>query len=103
MFRRASHAVLALLLASAATAEANGRPPQSVKVVFRPGSTSDILLGVTFGLMITRDDAVTWRWVCESAVGFEGTFDPDYEFATDGSIWATTFDGLRNTRDGCAW
>ncbi|HTM20173.1 MAG TPA: MYXO-CTERM sorting domain-containing protein, partial [Kofleriaceae bacterium] len=33
-----------------------------------------------------------------------GTFDPDYALQADGTIWATTFDGLRVTRDGgCTW
>ncbi|MBZ0234168.1 MAG: hypothetical protein K8M05_17690 [Deltaproteobacteria bacterium] len=103
MRRSAALVVTAVLAASVTPADANGRPPSSVKVVFRPGSTTDILLGVTFGLMLTRDDGATWRWICESAVGFEGTFDPDYELSASGAIWATTFGGLRTTRDGCTW
>ncbi len=95
--------VAALAAIDAPEAHANGRPPLSVKVGFRPGNTTDIFLGVTFGLMVTKDDAVTWRWICESAVGFQGTFDPDYELASDGTLWASTFDGLRYTRDGCNW
>jgi len=92
------------LLVAAAPAHANGRAPQSVKVVFRPGATNDLLLGVTFGLMVSHDNAATWRWICESAVGFQGTFDPDYEISASGAIWATTYDGLRVTRDGgCDW
>jgi hypothetical protein len=94
---------IAAILAAVAPASANGRAPSSVKVVFRPGDTQDILLGVTFGLMVTHDDTATWRWICESAVGFQGTFDPDYEMTADGTIWAPTFDGLRYTRDGCVW
>lgn len=98
-----AYVAVALLAALAATAEANGRPPQSVKLEFRPGSEQDLLLGVTFGLMVSHDNAATWRWMCESAVGFEGTFDPDYEYSSSGTIFATTFDGLRYTRDGCVW
>ncbi len=96
-------AIGAVLAARPSPAIANGRPPSSVKVVFRPGNSSDLLVGVTFGLMVTRDDAATWRWICESAVGFQGSFDPDYEYSSSGAIWATTFDGLRYTRDGCVW
>lgn len=94
---------LAVLAAVPDDAAANGRPPQSVKLRFRPGNSQDMLLGVTFGLMVSHDDAATWRWICESAVGFEGTFDPDYEYSSSGAIFATTFDGLRFTRDGCVW
>lgn len=96
-------AALALAAVVPDEALANGRPPQSVKLRFRPGSDQDMLLGVTFGLMLSHDNAATWRWICESAVGFEGTFDPDYEYSASGAIFATTFDGLRFTRDGCVW
>jgi hypothetical protein len=97
-------ALLAVVAAARPTrAMANGRMPQSIKVVFRPGSQTDILLGVTFGFILSRDDGATWRWGCESAVGFQGTFDPDYELTPSGAILATTFTGLRLTRDGCEW
>jgi len=96
-------ALAALAVAVPDDASANGRPPQSVKLRFRPGNQQDMLLGVTFGLMLSHDNAATWRWICESAVGFEGTFDPDYEYSSSGTIFATTFDGLRATRDGCVW
>jgi hypothetical protein len=58
-------ALIVALAAAAGTAEANGRPPQSVKLEFRPGSEQQMLLGVTFGLMVSNDDAATWRWICE--------------------------------------
>lgn len=103
MRRSAALLVTAVLAASVTPAAANGRPPASVKVVFRQANTTDILLGVTFGVMLSRDDGTTWRWICESAVGFEGTFDPDYEYSASGTIWATTFGGLRHTPDGCVW
>ena len=96
-------ALAAAVVSVPATSRANGRPPQSIKLEFRPGNTSDMLLGVTFGLLVSHDDAATWQWICESAVGFQGTFDPDYEYSPSGAIFATTFDGLRFTRDGCAW
>jgi hypothetical protein len=96
-------AVIAAAAAAPRAAEANGRVPQSIKLRFRPGSTTDIFLGVTFGLMVSNDNAQTWRWICESAVGFSGTFDPDYEYSPSGAIFASTFDGLRYTRDGCNW
>jgi len=93
----------ALIAGVAAPAHANGRFPRSVKLVFRPGQPSDALLGVTFGLLVTRDDGASWRWICESAIGFQGTFDPDYELSTSGAIFATTIAGLEVTRDGCHW
>ncbi len=58
---------------------------------------------MTFGLLITHDHGATWHWMCEDAVGYGGTYDPDYVYAETGSIFATTFDGLRVMRDGCTF
>lgn len=96
-------AALAALAAAPRPAEANGRFPRSVKITFRPGSTTDLLFGLTFGMVVSRDDGATWRWTCESAIGFDGEFDPDFEYSPTGAIFANTFDGLRLTRDGCRW
>ena len=100
--RRASLLVAAVLAIAAAVgpAAANGRFPTSTSVTFRPGSTQDIYLGVTFGFLISHDDGASFHWLCEQNVGYEGTFDPKYRVATDGTIYATTFDGLRVSRDG---
>ncbi|MEZ4402475.1 MAG: MYXO-CTERM sorting domain-containing protein [Kofleriaceae bacterium] len=101
--------VLGLLFAAALVAgqlgpaHANGRFPRTVKVVFQPGDPQVVALGATFGLLVSSDGGATWRWICESAVGFAGTFDPDYELSPSGAIFATTFDGLKVLRDGCTW
>ena len=96
-------AALAALVWSA-TAHANGRFPKSTNVFLQPGNPQTILLGVTFGLLISRDGGASFQWICEEAIGYGGTFDPDYAVAADGVIFATTFEGLRVTRDGgCTW
>jgi hypothetical protein len=96
-------AALALVTAAVAdgtrTAHANGRPPATVDVMTRDGST-DVYLATTFGLLISRDDGCSFQWICENAIGYGGTFDPKYAIARDGTIYATTFDGLRVSRDG---
>ncbi|MBL8623829.1 MAG: hypothetical protein JNK64_21145 [Myxococcales bacterium] len=102
--RRALACLTLLAAASAATpARANGRFPRSQKLVFQPGHPQTALAGLTFGAFLTKDDGATWRWICEAAVGFEGTFDPDYELTASGAMFATTPHGLRISRDGCAW
>jgi len=91
-------------LASPRPATANGRFPASVNVRFAPNDTSSILLPVTFGLLSSKDGGASWRWVCEDAVGYGGTFDPDYAITSDGTLYATTFQGLRRSVDGgCTW
>ncbi len=91
--------VLALVLA-AGVAHANGRPPLTNGVFFRPGDPHSLYVRSTFGLLISHDDGCTFDWVCEQNVGYGGMFDPKYAIATDGTIFATTFTGLRVSRDG---
>ncbi len=86
--------------AFASVAHGNGRFPTSVSVAVRPGDHQDIYLGVTFGLLLSHDDGAGFYWVCEQNVGYEGTFDPKYRIGANGSIYATTFEGLRVSRDG---
>ena len=88
-----------IALAAAATAHANGRPPQTNGVFVRPGDLQATYVRTTFGLLISHDDC-TYRWVCEQNIGYGGQFDPKYAIATDGTIFATTYDGLRVSRDG---
>lgn len=96
--------VLALLAAMAAVAAANGRAPVTNGVFLKPGDPSSLYVRTSFGLLISHDDGCSFRWVCEKAIGYGGEFDPKYAIATDGTIFATTFTGLRVSRDnGCTW
>jgi hypothetical protein len=90
---------LALLLA-ATVAHANGRPPLTNGIHFRPGDPHSLYVATTFGLLISHDDGCTFDWVCESNIGYGGPFDPKYRIAQDGTIYATTYNGLRVSRDG---
>jgi uncharacterized protein (TIGR03382 family) len=100
MSRRTLVAVVAALAAGGGVAHANGRFPSSVSLAFRPENTQDIYLGVTFGFLLSHDDGADFYWVCEQNVGYSGTFDPKYRIGANGSIYATTFEGLRVSRDG---
>lgn len=106
MTHRIIRATLVCLLSwtSAGDLYANGRFPASVGVDTPPADTQRIMLPVTFGLLISNDDGASFHWTCEESVGYSGIFDPDYALEPDGTIWATTFDGLRVSRDGlCTW
>jgi uncharacterized protein (TIGR03382 family) len=97
----AAFAAFAGLAAAAGTAAANGRPPATVSVHTRAGADREIYVSTTFGFLISRDDGCSFRWVCENAIGYAGTFDPKYRIARDGTIYATTSEhGLRVSRDG---
>lgn len=102
--RRLLALALVVTAGLAATALANGRAPLTNGVFFRPGDSSSIYVRSTFGLLISHDDGCTFRWVCEQAVGYGGMFDPKYAAARDGTLFATTYTGLRVSRDGgCTW
>jgi photosystem II stability/assembly factor-like uncharacterized protein len=104
MVRRIVAIALVLLGLVPTAAQANGRYPSAITLHFKPGSTRDIVVGATWGMLITSDGGATWRWSCEDAVGYGGTFDPDYAVSNTGRIFATTAaEGLRHTDDGCTW
>ena len=105
-FAKTTHLGFALAAAligtsvGASVAHANGRFPQTTNVRFGPADDQLILLPTTFGLLISKDGAATFSWVCEDTIGYGGTYDPDYAIAANGDIYATTFEGLRVSRDG---
>ncbi|MCE9577361.1 MAG: hypothetical protein K8W52_29705 [Deltaproteobacteria bacterium] len=99
--RRAISAVLfAALATAAAPASAHGQFPITRSVFFQPGANANYLLGTTFGLMVTHDDGANFYIVCEQTVGYGGVYEPAYEFAADGTIYATTPTGLTVSHDG---
>jgi hypothetical protein len=100
---RVGRAALLALLASVAPARGNGRFPASSSLDFQPGRPDHIAVGVTFGLLVSRDGGATWRWDCEAAIGFEGTYDPIYLWSPSGALFASTFNGLKVARDPCGW
>jgi MYXO-CTERM domain-containing protein len=90
-----------ILTALVADASANGRPAGTSTINFRQGHESDIVAGMTFGLVVSHDDGATWQWMCEKAVGYGGMYDPDYAYMASGALFATTFNGLTVNRDAC--
>lgn len=88
----------------ARTAAANGRFPRAQTILAAPGSDGTILyLRATFGLLISRDAGKTWRWACEEAMGFSGTWDPPVAVTKGGRIWVGLEKGLSYSDDGCSF
>jgi len=94
--------LLALVVGSH-DAAANGRPPGTSTIHFRHGQEAEVAAGMSFGLLLSKDSGATWYWMCETAIGYGGTYDPDYEFTSTGSLFATTFTGMKVQRDGCTF
>jgi len=82
---------------------ANGRPPATSTINFRRGMESHIVAGMTFGVLWSKDGGATWQWMCEDALPYGGMYDPDYVYTAAGTLFATTFDGLKVNRDGCTF
>lgn len=90
------------LFCSTHTAQANGRFPQAQAIESVPGSDgSTLFLRATFGILISRDAGKTWRWLCERALGYEGSWDPPIAVTRDGQLWIGLERGLVSTLDGC--
>jgi uncharacterized protein (TIGR03382 family) len=94
---------LFIVLAATSLAHANGRAPATSTINFRQGNQQDIVAGMTFGVVISHDNGVTWQWMCEKAVLYGGMYDPDYVYAPSGALFATTFEGSLVNRDGCTF
>ena len=96
---------LALGLVTAATpAAANGRFPASTQLVFHPSNPDEMLLRVTFGLMLSHDAGKTFSWICEGAVGYRGVQDPAVALTAKDTVIVAAFEGLATSLDqGCSF
>src|SRR3569623_109440 len=92
-----------LVAALAAPVFANGRAPGTSTIHFQEGHEEYIAAGMTFGLLLSHDSGATWHWMCETAVGYGGLWDPDYSYMNNGTLFATTFKGLTSNTDGCTF
>lgn len=94
-------------LTFASEAKANGRFPESNAIFFATASSDDggtgdrdlVLLRSTFGLLVSRDRGKAWDWVCERSIGLAGVEDPMYSVTPDGTVIASSFQGLAISRD----
>jgi MYXO-CTERM domain-containing protein len=93
----------ALLAALCSIAESNGRPPATSSINFEQGDSQHVVAGMTFGVLFSSDGGATWTWMCEATFPYSGMFDPVYAYKQSGTIFATTFSGLKAMRDGCTW
>ncbi len=91
------------IAALAQVASANGRASATSTIHFQEGNEQNIVAGMTFGVLLSHDGGATWHWMCEDAVGYGGMWDPDYAYLQGGTLFATTFDGVRSMTDGCSF
>jgi hypothetical protein len=96
----------ALVVLGSAVAGANGRFPASNQLLFSPADPNLVILRTTFGILISHDNATTWSWLCEDALGLPATSSADPPLGLTGSdaLVAGIYRGLEVSRDvGCTW
>lgn len=100
--RLASASIASCVLLSVGPANANGRFPSASQLVVDPGDAQRIVLRTTFGVVQSFDGGAAWRWVCESSVGYSGTFDPAIALTGNGRLLVGLPDGLSSSSNrGC--
>lgn len=61
-----THLVLvSLLLGVTGRAQADGAFPDEFSIHFPPDAPNRILIGANFGLLVSEDDGLSWRYACE--------------------------------------
>jgi len=93
--------MLAATVYGEAPAFANGRFPRAQQLVSDPRDPSRVFLRATFGVLASFDGGGSWRWLCEDAIGFSGTWDPPVAIGRDGRLWMGLEKGLSWTTDAC--
>jgi MYXO-CTERM domain-containing protein len=93
---------IAVLIASAARAD--GAFPTGMSVLLPAGAPQRILVGTTFGLVLSEDAGATFRYVCEPYVTGSGASVLIYQAASNGEVVAAHQDALSVTTNlGCSW
>ena len=99
--------VVVLLWLSTAIAHANGRLPGATGLAINPADERQLLLGLTYGLALTRDAGASWSWMCEEQIeGNGGDVDPAIVVTSDGSLVVLSLTNggvLVSNDDGCSF
>lgn len=99
--------VAALLCLASTAALANGRLPGATGLAINPSDDTELLLGLTYGLALSRDRGASWSWMCEQQIeGNGGDVDPAMVMTGDGTlvVLSLTNGGVLVSRDdGCSF
>jgi len=98
--------------AAASPARANNAFPDEFSVHFPAAPSQTIFIGANFGMLVSQDDGLTWRYACEpwvvagsnAALAFANV--SLYDATADGALIAAVFDistVTRSTDTACTW
>ena len=95
--------VAAMWCCAPGVVRAHGRPPFIGDIAFHPTDPDVIVARATFGLVLSEDGGVSWRWICAVVTGADPTReDPPILVTPDGAILVGTFNGLgRSDAEHC--
>ena len=88
---------------------ANGAFPDEFSIHFSPTAPHRIYLGANFGLLVSEDDGLTWRYSCEpwvvsssnAALAFANV--SFYQLTADGALLADSINVTRSSDVACTW
>ncbi|HKY38255.1 MAG TPA: hypothetical protein VJN18_20070 [Polyangiaceae bacterium] len=93
--KRTTAASALLALALAAPAAANGRFPRTQRLIEDPADPAHLILGATYGMLVTTDRGASWRYVCEAAYGVTDLpIDGISTLTADGALLAGIYSGV---------
>ncbi len=102
----------AIGIAAATPVRANSAFPDEFSIHFPANSPHSIFIGANFGLLVSQDDGLTWRYACEpwvvagsnAALAFANV--SLYDVTADGALIAAVYQISRVTRSAdvaCTW
>jgi hypothetical protein len=105
-------AFAAIAFTAAKPARANNAFPDEFSLHFPAGAPHRMFMGANFGLLVSEDDGLTWRYTCEpwivsgsnAALAFANV--SYYELTADGAVLADAYDIKNMTRSddvACTW
>ena len=68
--------LVALLALRAAPALGHAGLPETSNFSVRPNNENDMIVGATFGALISRDKGQSWRWICPEGMSI-GAWRPE--------------------------
>ena len=102
-------ALASLLLGVSSAAQADGAFPDEFSLHFPPDAPSRILIGANFGLLVSEDDGLSWRYACEpwivagSNAALANNSVSFYQVTLDGAYLATSVNLTRSSDVACTW
>lgn len=95
--------MIALTLAWAGEARANGKFPAADQLIQNPGDPSHLVLRTTFGVVTSRNAGADWDIICEAGVGYQD-YEPGVAVTAEGTLLAGLVDGVSVAPgDSCGW